>query len=172
MTAKGRSPATRLPERLARLGVVWAVALGWLVLDQVVKIWALGALWAGERLVIPGVLWFNLARNPGAAFGLFPRGQVFFIGVTVLLIGVGVWAPLVMDAKRWSLGHIGLGVLVGGGIGNLVDRVFRGGQVVDFIDFRFWPVFNLADTGIVVGTALVFIYLASSLFRPGGAKPE
>ncbi len=172
MTVKGKSSATPLPVRLAGLIPVWAVALGWVVLDQVVKAWALGALWAGQREVIPGVLWFNLTRNPGAAFGLFPRGQAFFIGVNVLLVGVGVWVPLVMGAKRWSLGHIGLGLLLGGGIGNLVDRVFREGQVVDFIDFRFWPVFNFADIGIVVGTAIVLIYLASSLLRPGGAKPE
>ncbi len=161
-----------LRRRLASLAVVWGIALGWLVLDQLVKLWALGSLWAGEREIVPGVLWFNLIRNPGAAFGLFPRGQVYLVAVNLLLMGVGVWAPLVMDAKRWSLGHIGLGLLVGGGIGNLVDRVFRGGQVVDFIDFRFWPVFNLADMGIVIGTGLVFLYLAAGLLRPGAAEAD
>ena len=157
---------------VARLAPVWSVALGWAAIDQIVKVWALGALWAAEREIIPGVLWFNLARNSGAAFGLFPRGQFLFILVALLLIGVGIWAPLVMGGRRWSVGRIGLGLLVGGGIGNLIDRVFRGGEVVDFIDFRFWPVFNVADTGIVAGTTLVFLYLITSLLRPGEAKPE
>lgn len=168
-----REPVTERPgERFARLAVVWGIALAWVVIDQIVKVWVLRALWAGDRVVIPGVLWFNLVRNPGAAFGLFPRGQVFVIATSVLLVGVGLWAPLVMGAKRWSLGHIGLGLLVGGGLGNLVDRLFRGGLVVDFIDTRIWPVFNVADIGIVVGTGLVILYLAYSLLRPGGAAPK
>jgi signal peptidase II len=155
-----------LPEFAARLCGVWGTALVWTALDQLVKQWALTALWSGEREVIAGVLWFNLVRNPGAAFGLFPGGKGFFVAIGVLLIGVGVWAPLVMGGKRLSLGVMGLGVLVGGGVGNLMDRLFRGGQVVDFIDFRFWPIFNFADMGIVIGTGLVFIYLVRNLFRP------
>ena len=156
----------RLPEFAARLCVVWGTALVWTALDQIVKQWALSALWSGEREVISGFLWFNLVRNPGAAFGLFPGGKGFFVAIGVLLIGVGVWAPLVMGGKRFNLGLVGLGVLVGGGVGNLMDRLFRGGQVVDFIDFRFWPIFNFADMGIVVGTVLVFVYLVRNLFRP------
>lgn len=155
--------------KAARLGIVWGVALAWFGADLATKAWALRFLVHGEREVVPGVLWFNLVRNPGAAFGLFPRGQVVFMVVTVLLLGVGVWAPLVLEGRGRgvSLGHVGLGILVGGGLGNLFDRVFRAGLVVDFIDFRFWPIFNLADTGIVVGTALVFICLVWGLLRPG-----
>lgn len=156
----------RLPELAGRLCVVWGTALVWTALDQLVKQWALSALWSGEREVISGLLWFNLVRNPGAAFGLFPGGKGFFVAIGVLLIGVGVWAPLVMGGKRFNLGLVGLGVLVGGGVGNLMDRLFRGGQVVDFIDFRFWPIFNFADMGIVIGTGLVFVYLVRNLFRP------
>jgi signal peptidase II len=158
-------------KRIAELLPVWSVALGWALIDQIVKVWALGALRASEREIIPSVLWLNLTRNPGAAFGLFPHGQVFFILVAVFLMGVGVWAPLVMGGRRWDTGRLGLGLLVGGGLGNLIDRVFRGGEVVDFIDFRFWPVFNVADMGIVTGTVLVFIYLAGSILRPGEDGP-
>ncbi len=164
MTESGRTGLTR-PDKLARLAGVWGVALAWLIVDMVSKAWALRTLYAGERALIPGVLWLNLVRNPGAAFGLFPRGQVFFVAMTLLLVGVGIWAPLVMTGKRFTIGHVGLGLLVGGGVGNLFDRVFRAGLVVDFIDFRFWPVFNLADTGIVVGTGLVLIYLLVTILR-------
>jgi len=152
--------------RLSCLGAVWAVALAWCLVDLLTKEWALRTLWAGEKEVIPGVLWFNLVRNPGAAFGLLPQGQPFFIATAVLLIGVGVWAPLAVGGRGFGPGHLGLGLLVGGGLGNLVDRAFREGLVVDFIDFRVWPVFNLADTGIVVGTCLVLFYLLRSLVRP------
>lgn len=155
--------------KAARLGTVWGVALAWFGADLLTKTWALRVLAYGEREIVPGVLWFNLVRNPGAAFGLFPRGQLVFTVVTVLLVGVGVWAPLALEGRGRGagLGHVGLGILVGGGLGNLFDRVFRGGLVVDFIDFRVWPIFNLADTGIVVGTVLVFIYLVWGLLRPG-----
>ncbi len=165
---RGKAWLARLPGGAKRLLVVWVTALLWLAIDQIVKVWALNTLWAGEVEVIPGILWFNLTRNPGAAFGLFPRGQAFLIGVSVLLIGVGVFAPLVMGGRRISLGTLGLGLLVGGGVGNFVDRIFRGGQVVDFVDFRVWPVFNVADMGIVMGTALVFLYLVAGLLRPNG----
>jgi len=143
--------------------VVWGLALFWLAADLTTKTWALGALAGGEIEAVPGLVWFNLIRNPGAAFGLLPGGRALFMSLTVFLLGVGVWAPLALGMKRLGLGHVGLGLLVGGALGNLYDRVFRGGLVVDFIDLKFWPVFNVADIGIVVGTGLVVIYLVSGV---------
>jgi signal peptidase II len=157
---------TRALSKAESLLAVWVTALVWLAADLASKTWALRVLAGAEREVIPGLLWFDLVRNPGAAFGLLPGGRPLFIALAVLLLGVGVWAPVVLDMRRLGLGHLGLGLLVGGGMGNLFDRVFRGGLVVDFIDFRFWPVFNIADIGIVVGTVLVAVFLASGLFRP------
>jgi len=161
-----RENETRALSRAGSLLAVWVTALAWLAADLASKAWALKVLAGTEREVIPGLLWFDLVRNPGAAFGLLPGGRPLFIALAVLLLGVGVWAPLVLDMRRPGLGHLGLGLLVGGGMGNLFDRVFRGGLVVDFVDFRFWPVFNVADIGIVVGTALVVVFLACRLLRP------
>ncbi len=159
----GPGPRARL---VAFLGV-WLVALAWLSADLASKAWALEALAAGEREVLSGVLWFNLTRNPGAAFGLFPGGRPFFVAVTAVLIGVGAVAPFLFETRSLGSGHVGLGLLVGGGMGNLYDRVFRDGLVVDFIDVRIWPVFNLADVGIVTGTGLVLLYLVTRVLRPG-----
>jgi len=172
MHSKGEEPVEPLRERLTRVRVVWGIAAAWLALDQSLKAWALAALQAGEREVIPGVLWFNLTRNPGGAFGLFPNGRPVLVGVSLLLVAAGLGLAFVLPAKPWSWGHVGLGLVAGGGLGNLADRLFRDGRVVDFIDFRFWPVFNLADTGIVVGTALVFVYLAVVWTRPEKAGPQ
>jgi len=161
------SPDTRSRalNRRAGLLVVWGLALLWLAIDVAAKTWALDALAGGEMEVVPGLMWFNLIRNPGAAFGLLPGGQALFIPLSLLLIGVGVWAPLTLEMRRFGVGHLGLGLLVGGGMGNLYDRIFREGLVVDFIDVRFWPVFNVADIGIVVGTGLVVLFLVLGIFR-------
>jgi signal peptidase II len=157
------------PGWLPRAALVWGIALLWLALDLATKAWALRTLAAGELEIVPELLWFNLARNPGAAFGLFPGGRGFFIGISLVLMTVGLWAPSVMG-ERTSLGHVGLGLVLGGAAGNFYDRVFRGGEVIDFIDVRVWPVFNLADTGIVVGTVLVSLYLIG-LERRKGLSP-
>lgn len=155
--------------RWTSLAVIWSIALIWITADFITKVWALETLAAGDIEVVPGILWFNLARNPGAAFSLLPGGRPLFIAMSVLLLGVGFWAPFALNLRRFSLGHLGLGLLVGGGAGNLIDRVFRDGLVVDFIDFRFWPIFNIADIGIVSGTILILWFLVRDLLRPGGA---
>ncbi len=168
----GSGAKAGLRDRLPGLAVVWGLALVWVVLDQLSKQWALGALAAGQQEIIPGFLYFTLARNPGAAFSLLPGGRVLFITLTFFLLGVGIWAPLALgDAKRPWVATLGFALLVGGALGNLVDRLFRDGLVVDFIDVRFWPIFNLADTGICVGSGIVLLYLVWNLFRPE-VKPE
>lgn len=165
MTVKDDVRPERRVSRVASVAAIWGLALVWLLVDILTKEWALEALAPGPREVVPGLLWLNLTRNAGAAFGLLPAGRPLFIAMALLLLGVGVWAPLALNIRRIGLGHAGLGLLVGGGLGNLVDRVFREGLVVDFIDFRVWPVFNVADMGIVTGTALVVLFLARNLFR-------
>jgi signal peptidase II len=127
-----------------------------LVLDQSSKWVALRALqWDGSPVtVIPGVLWFELILNTGAAFGLFQSLGPLLALISVVLIYAGFKIirheddPLLV----WSLACI-----LGGASGNLIDRVFRGG-VVDFIRIPAWPLFNLADCAITAGTAGVILY--------------
>ena len=96
---------------------------------------------------------FTYVTNTGAAFGLFPdRGAIFMAiaVVVVVVIAIYYWH---MPAGQWLI-KLSLGLQLGGAAGNLIDRV-QYGHVVDFIDFKFWPVFNLADTSIVIGVSLL-----------------
>lgn len=129
-------------------------------LDQGTKALALSTLDAGRSVpAIDGVLHWTLQRNPGAAFSLFQDvPQLFTVLAFAISIAILVAAPRV----RGRLVGVGLGLVLGGAAGNLVDRLARPpgpfrGRVVDFIDFRVWPTFNLADAAVVVGAALLAV---------------
>jgi signal peptidase II len=131
-----------------------------LAADQITKAVALAALSDGESVpVVAGVLHWTLQRNPGAAFGLFQRVPVLFtILAIVIVVAILAAAPRVKD----MLHGVALGLVLGGALGNLADRLFRPpgpfrGRVIDFIDFRIWPTFNLADVAVVVGAGLLAI---------------
>lgn len=102
--------------------------------------------------IIPNVFHLTYVLNPGAAFGLFAHGRIYLIPVAATVI-----AFIVIYGKRLAgnsmLLQLSLGLALGGAMGNLVDRVIIG-RVVDFLDLRVWPVFNVADSAIVVGVAL------------------
>lgn len=127
--------------------------------DQLAKWWATTALADGPIVVIDGFFQFRLTFNTGASFSLFSGG-----GQVLAVIAFGVVSLIVYvlgDASR-RLEAVSLGLVLGGAVGNLVDRVFRGsglldGAVVDFIDFSFFAVFNVADIAINVGVGLLFI---------------
>jgi signal peptidase II len=134
------------------------IAVPVLIADQISKHWALSALAEG-----PINLWwtlrFRLVFNPGMAFS---QGQN--LGPLIALVSLGVIIALLVSVARGSgLGHpVAIGFVIGGAAGNLVDRLFRGrawlrGEVVDFIDFQWFPVFNLADISINVGVALLIL---------------
>ena len=149
-----------------RLGLTIAAAT--LVLDQITKWLARDALWEPERQVeVTG--FFNLVpvENRGISFGLLESesgfGPWLIAGLAVVISGALLF--WMARAKRWLLG-LALGLIVGGAIGNVVDRA-RLGWVIDFIDLHaggyHWPAFNLADSGITIGVGLLLI---DSLFRP------
>jgi signal peptidase II len=126
-------------------------------LDQATKELALRELADGPVELIDGVLSLRLTFNPGGAFGLLPGLPGFFLIATVVVIGaILLWARGLEDG-RWALP---LGLILGGGVGNLCDRLFREfeGRVVDFVDLSFWPVFNVADAAITVGVVMVLIF--------------
>lgn len=107
-------------------------------------------------------LQLNLARNTGTAFSLLSGKG---LGPAIALAALVIVACLAVSSRmlRSILGEIGIGMVLGGALGNLADRVFRGhdgalsGAVVDFIDFRWWPVFNVADASVVIGVVLVVL---------------
>jgi signal peptidase II len=141
------------------------------VADQATKIWAVAALSDGPNEVI-WKLRFLLVHNPGFAFS---RGQGLgpLLGILAVIISVVLWRAKARVDSLPAL--LSIGLVVGGAIGNLADRLFRGeawlrGSVVDFIDFRFWPVFNLADMAIVVGVVLMFFFFSRLNQEPNVAS--
>lgn len=97
-------------------------------------------------------------RNTGAAFGLFPNMSIVFVIVaTIVIVVIAVYYRQLASAS-WML-RLALGLQWGGAAGNLIDRLGHDGQVTDFIDFRVWPVFNLADGAVVVGTIFLAAYV-------------
>ena len=145
---------------------LWALVAVIIAVDQLTKHWALGRLSDGRTIDLVGSLRFNLAFNRGMAFsrgsGLGPIiGALAFVIVIVIVL----W----MRRSARGLPAVAAGLIVGGAVGNLVDRLFRGeawlrGAVVDFIDLQWFPVFNVADSAITIGALLMV--LASLRQRP------
>ncbi len=135
-----------------------------LLADQLSKAWVVANLPLQFSVdVIPWlspILSFTYLTNTGVAFGLFPQFGDLFTILAVVVVGAILIFQRSLPPEDWLL-HLALGLQVGGALGNLVDRLFRG-SVVDFIDVNFWPfqnwpVFNLADSAIVVGVALLML---------------
>ena len=131
------------------------MALAVLVADQATKWLALEFLSSVSTVpVIPGVFHLTLVRNSGVAFGLF-QGYGLWITLGTLAVLAGLFrATLRPGGSQWA--PFCLALILGGAIGNLMDRM-RFGGVIDFLDFRIWPVFNLADSCITVGAALLAV---------------
>jgi signal peptidase II len=158
MSSEAASPSQTRSELLA-MGVTAAVVL---LADQATKAAIASALALGERLPVIGdlvVLWH--VRNEGAAFSLFQGGQVFFLIVTALAFGMLIYFQRAFRGRGVAL-YVVLGLILGGTLGNLIDRI-RLGYVTDFIsvgidDLR-WPTWNVADASIVLGILALVAYL-------------
>lgn len=120
----------------------------------------------GSRSIIPGLLWFTFGENPGAAFSMF-RNAGPFLGIAQLAaVGIVLWS---FRTERPTVEVAGLALVMGGAAGNVTDRIFRGpgaldGHVIDWIQFPNFPIFNVADSAITIGVALMMI--AAWLQRP------
>lgn len=135
-----------------------AIAIAVAVLDQFTKALIESNLAIGESILDIGFFRFTRIYNTGASFGIFQGHNVLF--AVINFIGLAVILSLVFFNRRrfplldLKLVIISLGLIAGGIIGNLTDRL-TSGQVTDFIDFSFWPAFNLADSAIVIGAIIL-----------------
>jgi len=158
-TADERPPGAGA-RRLRTHALLFAVvAIGWLLVDQLTKTWAEHEL-RFEQIDLVWTLRLNLAYNSGASFGFGGGYGTWFSLLGLVVVAVLVWQG---TRVRSRLGALALGMIVGGVIGNIADRALRGddgfmsGAVVDFIDLQWWPIFNVADMGIVCGGILLVV---------------
>jgi signal peptidase II len=134
----------------------WIAAAGALALDQYTKHLVVAGFEPGEsRVAIPHVLYWTFVQNHRGAFGLFGSQAWLLVGMAIAVLAL-FWFAFREAAARSPLVRIAFGGIVGGAIGNIIDR-FHYGSVVDFIDLRWWPVFNVADSCITVGVALLVL---------------
>jgi signal peptidase II len=141
-----------------------SVAVAALAADQLTKQIVVTQLAVGESVHVAGPLYIAHVNNPGIAFGLFSS---WASAVTFVTAGAVLWMLFYFakSGARHPILPVALGLLIGGSLGNLVDRL-RIGHVTDFLDLRFWPAFNLADTFIVVGVAALLLALISAERQP------
>lgn len=131
-----------------------------IILDQITKIVAQNNLLNNKEITaIPHILGFTYVKNEGAAFGIFSDSRWVFMVFSTVAIFV-MFYVLIKDKKRHPLFVVSISMLIGGGIGNMIDRIFRG-YVIDFFKFLFvkFAVFNVADCFVTVGAVLLSVYL-------------
>ena len=139
----------------------YLIAIVWLLFDQVSKYYVMNHFVLGESLpVIQNVCHFTYIINHGAAFGMLTNQRWFFLAVALVLIIVyGIYRKQVNNGPL--ILRVGSALLISGAIGNGIDRYILHG-VVDFFDFRIWPIFNIADIGICIGVVCIIYYLLTS----------
>lgn len=156
------------PSRRGKSGylLLALIAAAVVAVDQITKQLALDGLSDAPIVVIDGVFRLRLAFNSGGAFGLLQGLPGFFLIATIVVVCLIVFWVRNLDDPRTIAP---LGLILGGGLGNLADRVLRDfdGNVVDFLDFHVWPVFNLADSAIVIGVLATFWFSFRSERDPG-----
>lgn len=134
------------------------LVLGIIFMDQLSKYMIETHMELGMSLpLLPDIFHITYILNPGAAFGILENQRWFFILIAVLLLVIVGWLYPKLKAEHRVM-RFGVALLVGGAVGNLIDRV-KTGYVVDFFDFRIWPIFNIADIAIVIGVVFILFVL-------------
>ena len=129
------------------------------LIDQLSKYLILQILQPNKSIeIVKNVFYLTLVHNTGAAFGIFKNQTAFFITITAITIIV-IFIYIGKRSGKFTMVDASLAFILGGALGNLVDRL-RFGHVIDFLDFRIWPVFNLGDSAITIGVVLLLIALA------------
>ena len=139
--------------------------------DVLTKLLVVSELSDRQVELLGGFLVLRESRNPGAAFGFAGGATIVFTAVAMAVVVVIVRSARTLTSTGWA---VALGLVLGGAVGNLVDRVFRDpgplrGKVVDFIDLPYWPSFNVADSAIVCGGLLAAL-LATRGVEPGDTE--
>lgn len=165
-------PAGVEPKRTARSHIVLAYAIAGVIVgaDVLTKGWAASAFRNSPQTIIPGILTFRFTENPGAAFSMFQNAGPF-LGVAAVIAVGAIGASLARPRPIHEV--VAFGMIIGGALGNLFDRIFRGegfldGRVIDWLQLPNFPTFNLADSSVTV--AVVILLIGS--WRSGSASKQ
>lgn len=165
-------PAAQTAARRRAVWVMATTAVVVLLVDQLTKVWAVARLEGQPPIEVVGT-WLQLVfvRNPGAAFSLGGGSTIIVSLLALVIVAVLLLRARNLGSAWWA---VALGGMVGGAVGNLVDRIFREpgglrGHVVDFLALPNWPVFNVADMA-VVGSALLMVVLVARGIEIDGSR--
>lgn len=139
--------------------IAYSIALAILTADQITKRWAHANFADGPEKILGDFLIFRFGENSGAAFSLFQNAGRFFGLAAVVAVGFIAYA-LTKPRPRFEV--IAFGMVIGGALGNLTDRILRGpgfldGKVIDWIEVPYWPTFNIADSAVSVAIVILLI---------------
>ncbi|MFA6849154.1 MAG: signal peptidase II [Selenomonadaceae bacterium] len=130
------------------------VCISIVILDQIVKFYIQSMMLVGMSIpVVTDVFHITYILNPGAAFGILENQRMFFILIGTAILCAAIYFYSYIKKENIFIRY-GVSMLLGGAVGNLIDRI-RIGYVIDFFDFRIWPIFNIADIAIVVGVGCI-----------------
>ena len=139
------------------------ILFGLIVIDQALKLWVESA----RNIADLGIVAFHYVSNTGASFGMLQGNNVLLAWISVVILGL-----IMVNADKIKKDQVFPFILIVSGLlGNLIDRVFRG-HVIDFIDFKFWPVFNLADSLIVVGVVWLIVVILREDYKDSKKKDK
>ena len=150
-----------------------AIALGVIALDQASKLLILNFLYEDQLELIPGILRFTYVENRGMAFGLLADHRwVFMVISTAAIVGLLLYVGIAKPKSRFEI--LSLAFIIGGGIGNMIDRIWLG-YVIDFIDFCAFPklwmwIFNVADACVCIGAGMLVLWMVLDIIRDEKAK--
>ena len=139
--------------------IFFLLAMFVILVDQISKYYIQKTMVIGESIpVINGIFHITYIENTHTAFGLFRYQGIFFViaAIISLILVILIYKRVIFEKNQKM--HVALLLILGGALGNLFDRIRVDGRVIDFLDFRIWPVFNFADMSIVCGMFLLLIY--------------
>jgi len=151
-----RSMTTRQKLYAIRFGGILMIAAAILLLDRLTKAWVRHHFTLGESRRVATWFYLTYVQNTGTAFGFFQGNNKALAMLALLILAAVLYSARGLSERGGLWGALGVALILGGAVGNVIDRIHFG-RVIDFLDFRVWPVFNIADSAISIGTLFILI---------------
>ena len=151
-----RSMTSREKLYAIRFGGILMIAGAVLLLDRLSKLWVRHHFALGESRRVASWFYLTYVENTGTAFGFFQGNNKALAILALIILGALLYGARGLSERGGFWGALGVAVVLGGAVGNQMDRIHFG-RVIDFLDFRVWPVFNLADSAISIGMLFILI---------------